>query len=68
MIAAADVNVADEFEIGEEEMAIFLNQAFDEGVLNQEGFLILLHAKDNKNWPNFPFWNYARFGLELLDD
>ena len=48
MIAAADVNVADEFEIGEEEMAVFLNQAFDEGVLNQEGFLILLHAKDNK--------------------
>lgn len=68
MIAAADVNVGDEFEIGEEEMAVFLNQAFDEGVLNQEGFLILLHAKGNKNWPNFPFWNYARFGLELLDD
>ena len=49
MIAAADVNVADEFETGEEEMAVFLNQAFDEGVLNQEGFLILLHAKDYKN-------------------
>ena len=37
VMAEANVNVADEFEIGEEDIAVFLlNQVFDEGVLEEE--------------------------------
>ena len=39
-----------------------------EGVLNVEEYLILLHAEDNNNWTTFPFWNYAKFDSEMLDD
>ena len=46
MITEANVNFADEFEIGEEDIAVFLlNQVFDEGVLEEEEYFILLHAK-----------------------
>ena len=37
VMAEANVNVADEFEIGKEDIAVFLlNQVFDEGVLEEE--------------------------------
>ena len=53
-MAEANVNIADEFEIGEEEMAVFLlHQAFDEGALDEEEFFLLLHTEDNNNRPNF---------------
>lgn len=39
-MAKANVNVVDESEIGEEEMAVFLlNQAFDKGVLDKRDLL-----------------------------
>ena len=54
-MAETIVNVADEFEIGEEEMAVFLLlQAFDEGVVDEEEFFLLLHTEHNNNRSNFP--------------
>ena len=43
-----------------------LNQIFHDGASNQEKFLILLHAEDNTNQPNFLFRNYARFDSEFV--
>ena len=41
-MAKTSINAADEFEIGEEGIAIFfLNQVFDEGMLDKEKFFIL---------------------------
>ena len=61
--------MADEFEIGKEEIVVFLlNQTFDESVLEKVEFFILLHAKKNINRPNFPHWKYSRFDLVLLDN
>ena len=29
-------------------------------------FFLLLHAEDNNNRQNFPYWKYSRFALQLL--
>lgn len=64
----AKINVADQFEIGEEEMTVFLlNQAFGEGMLDKEDILISLHAEYGNKQSNIPHWKHAKFGLELLD-
>ena len=48
MIPEPNVSVAAEFEIGKEEVTVFLlNQAFDEGMLDEEKFLYCLHAENN---------------------
>ena len=63
-----DINVADEFEIGKEKIAVFLlSQTFDESVLGEVNFFILLHAQKNNNRSNFSYWKYSRFDLVLLD-
>ena len=50
-------------------MAILLpNQVFNVGVLVEGKFLKLLHAEDNNNQTNFPYWKYGRFDLELLNE
>ena len=54
MKAKASINLDDQFKNGEK---------FAEGVfLDKEEFL-LLHAEENSEWPNFPYWKYASFGL-----
>ena len=36
--------------------------------VGRRGIFIVLHAEDNNNRHNFPYWKYASFYLELLDD
>lgn len=49
-VAEAKLDVADEFEVGEEEMVVFLrNKTSDEDVWDEEEFFILFHAEDNNN-------------------
>lgn len=31
--------------------------------MGKEEFLLLLHAEENSEWPNFPYWKYTSFGL-----
>lgn len=67
VMAKTNINATDEFEIGEEGIAVFFpNQVFDEGMLDKEKFFILYHAEDNNNQPNFPYRKHVQFGLELL--
>ena len=64
-----DINVADEFEIGKEKVSVFLlSQTFDESVLDEVNFFLLLHAQKNNNQSNFSYWKYSRFDSVLLDD
>lgn len=45
----ATLNITDEFEIGEEELAeFFLNKAFDEGMLDAEEFFILRPSENQR--------------------
>ena len=46
------VIVADEFEIGDEELTVFLlNQTFHEGVSDEEELFILSHTENNNDLP-----------------
>ena len=64
----ANVNVAYEFEIDKEEMAMFLlNMTFDRSVLDEEEFSYCYMQKIRINGKT-SYWKYGRFYLELLDD
>ena len=55
MRAEATFKIADEFEIGEHEITVFLlNQAFGEGILDKWAYFTLLHAEYNSYRRNFP--------------
>ena len=50
-------------------IAVFLlGKTFHESVLDEVKLFILLHAQENNNRPNFPYWKYSRFDLVLLDN
>ena len=41
----------------------FLLCAFDSGVINEEGF-VLLYDVNTANSPDLPYWNYEQFDLD----
>ena len=55
-MAEGNINFADEFEIGKEEISVyFLNQTFDERVFDEAESFKLLHAQESNNRSNFPY-------------